>query len=150
VQTEISSFIQTIKDELPIIIADMAYDVFDELSDESKRNLVDNLLDQRRDITELDSLRKSGEFLRYVDNESIILLFRQYAERFFDGAFWSEAYQVAPGLSADMMSKAQQRVKSIYLNCLEDICTYQDLRNPVRDITVRARASLAYLQRRLV
>jgi len=149
VQAEVALFMQSIREELPTIFSDIATDVFDDLTDESKRGLVDNMLNQRRDITELENMRNTGDFLRYIDNDSVIYFVKNYPERFFDGSFWSDTYKGSSGLPEEILSKARQRIKAVYINCLEDISTYQALKDPEKEITMRARASLAYLQKRI-
>ena len=49
-------------------------------------------------------------------------------------------------MPAHLLLPAQEQIKALYLNCLEDLAQYQNSPEPIAMQTLRARASLELLQ----
>src|SRR5262249_1046098 len=124
-------------------------DLFTELSEAQKRALVENMLGQGQDIARLGELRASADFLRLVDEDTIVSVFRTHPEMFFDGGVWYVAYSRIVDLEPSTVDEVQARFRAIYLNCLEDCAAFLKYRSPETLITLRARASVDFLTQKL-
>lgn len=149
-RSDIFKFFDDIRQQLPGIMHTRAEDFFNDLSDETQKKLVDNMLNQGQDITRIPEMKLNGDILRYLDEKSIVDVFKQYTNLFFDGKYWNEPYAEIPGLSDEIIEQVKQRNRSIYVNCLEDITSYLIYRNPEKNIINRARASLNFLMQKIV
>ena len=147
---DISSFFMSIREKAPSILQDKIEDIYGDLGEANIKVLVDNMLSQGVNIESLKELKNSGEFLRFVDESVLINSFKHYPEKFFDGNFWSNAWNKIGDVSESIRQNLQSRTKSLYLNCLEDVNTF--LKNKLSDpITIqRARASLLILQKEVM
>lgn len=150
---DLRQFFTTTQERLVSLIGDQASEVYDELSDEQRRQLVENMLARGLDISKLGEMKLLGGFLRYVDAEAVVLMLRRWPEIFFDKGVWDEPYASISGLSPQVVAALQKRTLSVYLNCLEDAAfflRYRTVDNIDPTGTQRCRASLEYLQKKLV
>ena len=128
----------------------MSEDLFAELTEQHKRSLVENMLGQGQDIAKLGDMKSSGDFLRLVNEDAIVQIFRQHPELFFDGGVWDVAYANIAELEPAIVDEIQSRFRATYLNCLEDCAAFLHYRSPESLITYRARASVDFLGQKLV
>lgn len=146
-RNDILCFFMGMREKAPLILKDKIEDIYGDLSEANIKTLVDNMLSQAVNIERLKELKQSGEFLRFVDESVLINSFRHYPEKFFDGLFWNNSWSKMGDISEGIRQNIQNKTKSLYLNCLEDINSF--LKNKQADlITIqRARASLLILQK---
>lgn len=149
VQTEIQVLFNNLRDALPNILNEGAGDYFDYLEDDQKKRLLANMLDQGIDIADFEKMKNSGQYLRYVDPQTVVSIFRKVPGNFFDNVFWKEAYNTFTGLPDIFIQEAQQRLQAIYSDCLEDIARFLNYNDPDQIVVQRARASLEYLLQRI-
>jgi hypothetical protein len=149
VSDDIRSLFALIRERLPRLVEGQAEDVFDELTEPQKKALLDNMLGEGVDPAKLGSMKPSGEFLWYVDEATVVDIFRRYPALFFDGGVWSNAYRAIPELEDHLVEDVQGRVRATFLNCLEDCAAFLRYRVPEGIITYRARASIEYLTQKL-
>jgi hypothetical protein len=150
VSGDIQSLFTLIRERLPELAGAQAEDLFAELTEQQKRALVENMLGQGQDIAKLGDMRASGDFLRLVNEDAIVAMFRQHPEMFFDGGAWDVAYGRIDGLEPAIVDEIQARFRATYLNCLEDCAAFLHYRAPEALITYRARASVDFLGQKLV
>ena len=98
VRDDIGRLFDAIRENLPRMATGWAADLFNELTEQQKKVLVSNLLGRGMDIGKLSELKQSGEFLSYIDEESVVAIYCKVPELFFDGAFWATRYQNVPDL----------------------------------------------------
>ena len=149
VHADIVKFFKDVQQRLAIIFGDSAVDLFNELTEEDKKQLVDNLIEGGEDISEMGNLKSSGKFLHYISPHTIIDLFKRHTSHFFDGAVWSQPYSSIPEIPNSVMEKVREETKSIYLNCLEDCSAFISTQKLEPILIPRTRSSLKYLLRKL-
>lgn len=149
VRDAILNFFDQLRVQLPTLVKKPA-ELFDELSEEQKKSLVENMLSQGVDIGQLGEMKASGVYLKYLDEDSIVEIVRGMPEQFFDGQFWSEPYNNISELPESVLRDVRFKIRSTYLNCLEDVAAFKRYRAAEPIIAQRAQASLEYLNRTLV
>ena len=150
VKDDIKAFFQHLRTQLPSLFGVRATDFYNDLSETQTEALTRNMLEEGKDIGQLGEMIQSGEYLSFLNEDTIIEIFRKAPEYFFDGKFWSDTYSEFTGFSDQIVEDARSRIKSIYLNCLDDITRYQKYKEPEPTITKRARTSLDILLKKLV
>jgi len=149
ISEDIDRLFDMMRERLPGLVSDRAPDVFDDLTDGQKKALVGSLLGRGQDISQLGQLRDSGSFLAYVDEDTIVDIFRRTPAVFFDGGLWSDAYTAPVDLSDAVLEDYQSRIRDTYLNCLEDCAAFLKYRHPEPLIAHRARTSIDFLSNKL-
>lgn len=149
VRSDIESFFSTIRERLPDILKEFSEDVYDDMNDKDKKLMVDNLLGRGLDLMKLSEMRTTGQYLNFVDESTIVDIFKRHASTFFDGRFWNVAWTKMGDLPGLIVEDVQNRTKSLYVNCLEDLADFLKLRQPDPIVVQRARASLILLQQKI-
>ncbi|MDR6884313.1 ATP-binding protein [Bacillus sp. 3255] len=144
IRADINSFFDSVKERLPLLFGSLISDIFDDLTEEEKKNLVINMLG-KEDISRIGEMRMDGTYLKYLDEEIIAGLFNKYPEKFFDGNLWTTPYTGISGLPDTVLAPIQSRIKQTFGNCLSDISGFARDRSPEPGISQRARMSLDYL-----
>jgi len=150
VRNDVQGFFSTLRDRLPDLLGDGASDFFDDLDEDHKKSVVDNMLGQGIDISLLGKMKTSGQYIRFMEPRTLVEIFRRTPECFFDKRFWDDTYSSVIDLPQNVIERAQQRVRSIYLDCLVDVARFLEYKDPDPLILQRARASLSFLQQRIV
>ena len=148
-RVDVKKLFADINDRLPRLLADASEDIFNDLEDERKRRLVENLQSSGVDLSRLAQMRKTGEFLLFVDADTAIQLFRANVDRFFNGGVWDEKLSAIEGVSADVLNEATQRKSALYLNWLDDVRQFLDIPMPSHEQVQRTRISLGLLTRKM-
>jgi hypothetical protein len=144
-----SGFLDMVRERLPSLLEAKAPELFEELTEEQKRNLVYNIMNHGRDVGNIGSYIRDGTYLLSIDDETVVRAIKAYPECFFDGLLWSDPYAKIEGISDSLLADAQHRILSSYLNCLEDLATFLKYRAPDPMMVRRARSSLDILNMRL-
>jgi hypothetical protein len=150
VRTDITAFFSSLRERLPELIGEGVSDFFDDLDDEEKKGVIEKMLRQGIDISELGKMKTSGKYTRYLEASSLVNIFRRAPEFFFDRRFWEDTYSRMDDIPQNIMENAQVRIRTIYLDCLADIARFLEYLDPDPIIVQRARASLGFLQQRIV
>jgi hypothetical protein len=95
-------------------------------------------------------MKTSGKYTRYLEPAGLVNIFRRAPEFFFDRRFWEDTYSRMEDIPQNILENAQNRIKAIYLDCLADIARFLEYLDPDPIIVQRARASLGFLQQRIV
>lgn len=148
-RADILSFFVGLRERLPEILEKRAEDVYDDLDEAQQKQMVDNMLTAGVNLMKLPEMKKSGEYLRFIDENAITAVFRNNSSTFFDGRFWDEAWTAISNLPGLIVEDVQNRTRSVYLNCLEDLVGSLRNRNPDMIVMQRARASLSLLQQKI-
>lgn len=149
VRNDISDLLGQVRNRLAESAGSEAADLFEELTPDQQRGFASNLLSSDVSLDEIDQLRSSGGFVRYVDGRSVASFVRKRPELFFDGAVWDEPYASIAGLQDDTAETLRADVRSSYLNCLEDCVRFEGRDTGDQLLVRRARSSVAFLQRKL-
>jgi len=150
VRTDVITFFTSLRERLPDLIGEGIGDFFDDLEDDEKKGVIEKMLRQGIDIAELGKMKTSGKYTRYLEAPSLVNIFRRAPQFFFDRRFWEDTYSRMDDIPQNIMENAQNRIKTIYLDCLADIARFLEYLDPDPIIVQRARASLGFLQQRIV
>jgi hypothetical protein len=142
-------FFSEVLNALPLLLREVSDDIFTELSDSKMQILVKNLLGEGKDISKMDLLKKSGEYLAFIDHRSLTNIFSSYPSYFFDGGIWRESFKNVPDIPDDIMDEVRTQTVRTYANCLEACCLFLETSKTDRTIVRRARSSLEYLEQNL-
>jgi len=150
VREDAVAFLDIVRQRLSGLLGEQVQDVFENLHDEEKKQMIENMLVQGEDISKLGEMSQTGKYLLFVDELTILKVFQKYTPLFFDGKFWDVAYSSIHDLSPQLLEQLQKRIRATYLNCLEDIVAFLKYRSKETIITRRARMSLEFLQQKVV
>ena len=125
-------------------------DLFGELTEQQTSVVVSNMMGRGLDVGKIDELRTTGRYVAFVDEDTVVDLFRKAPQLFLDDRVWRDRYTAVDGLPESVTRDYRARIRAMYLNCLEDAAGYLRYETPEQVITQRARGSIDYLQSRLV
>jgi RNA polymerase subunit RPABC4/transcription elongation factor Spt4 len=149
VKSDIERFFDALKNQLARLVGDLAEELLRDLSEDEQRALSNNMLAEGQDLTQLAEWQHTGDFVRFVDPQTVVRIYKVHTALFFDGAVWNYAFTKLTGLSESVVKHVQDEIKAQYSNCLEDCAAYLRYRNPDPLVTQRARVSLNFLTQRL-
>lgn len=99
--------------------------LYDELSFEQSRELVANLHADRKDVSIVGELKKTGAFLRYVPNDFVLQAFDYSPELFFNGKVWQVPYNIEnPDVNPEILKETYLRTYKEYRNSIETIALF--------------------------
>ncbi|MBI4907606.1 MAG: hypothetical protein HY820_28540 [Acidobacteria bacterium] len=145
IKDDIRRLFDAIRGRLPALVGEKAEDLFEDLSDGQKKSLVGRMLGRNLDISKLGQMKTTGEYLAYVDEETVVEIFRKTPAMFFDGGVWTMAYSGITDLPEIVLRDAQDRIRAKHMNCLEDCAGFLRYDAPESLISQRARASVDFL-----
>lgn len=145
IKEDIRQLFEAIRGRLPTIMRDGAEDLFDDLSEGRKKSMVSRMLGRNLDISKLGQMKSTGEYLLYVDEETVVEIFRKLPSVFFDGGVWNFSYAGITELPEPVLRDIQSRIVAKHLNCLEDCAGFLNYDAPENLISQRARASVDFL-----
>lgn len=149
ISLEIENFMKLLKDRLAITIGEDSEECFAELSDEQKKLMVNNMINDGVDISNLKIMQKNGAFIKFVEDDFISRLFDMTSALFFDGRVWEDDYlNIQAEHSWKRMS--QERVRNMYKSCIDDIIAYRKLNIHEKTFAKRASYSLEFLMQKVV
>jgi hypothetical protein len=145
IKEDIRRLFEAIRGRLPALTRDKAEDLFDDLSEAQKKSLVSRMLGRNLDISKLGQMKSTGEYLPYIDEETVVAIFRKLPGVFFDGGVWNMAFAGITDLPEPVLRDVQDRIVAKHLNCLEDCTGFLNYDAPENLISQRARASVDFL-----
>jgi len=149
VRQDVQGLFDRVRRRLAHLLGDQAESLFDGLSESQQQRMVKNMLGSGVDIGNLGSMKTSGEFVQYVDEMTVVDVFRKHPALFFDGSIWTDPYGDILGLPEIVIADARAMIFRKYLNCLDDCAGFVSLDAPEALITHRARMSLDFLCQKL-
>lgn len=149
-RNDVQTFFTSLRDRLPDLLGDAAGDFYDDLEEDHKKVVVDSMLAQGIDIAQLGKMKTTGRYIRFLEPRTLVKIFSRGPEFFFDKRFWDDTYASVIDLPENIIEQAQQRLRSIYLDCLVDVTRFLEYKDPDPLVLQRARASLSFLQQRIV
>jgi len=143
-------FLEKLRESLPQLLSDKSAEIYQAMPPDQQGQLLQTIVQNGYDARELSTFVKNGRFLSFLDNRSVADLVEQYPMHFFDGKFWSDAFEQLP--ISDTSSAAQVRgvILSRYRNFLEDVLGFLEFKHKDPGYTVRADQTLHLLTRRMV
>ncbi|MEZ9785083.1 ATP-binding protein [Vibrio breoganii] len=149
VREDVDSLFAELSARLPGILVNSSEDIFEELVERDKKELVGNLIDKGEDISRMEQFKSDGSFMRFVGVSAIVSIFCKHTACFFDGAVWGEPFSSIAGIQDSIMDDIRQQTRNRYLNCLEDCASFLGSQNIDPVLVKRTRASLEFLRKGL-
>jgi hypothetical protein len=150
VRFDIAGFFELVQGRLVEIAGTRSEDFYSELTEVEQRALVGNIIAAGKDVSLLATWKQTGEYFGFVSADTVVNIFRKAPELFFDGAIWSVPYSGISGIDERILSDVRSEIASKYMNCLEDCSAFLRYNAPEPLTTYRARASVDYLNSKIV
>ncbi len=151
IRADITALFDILRGKLPQLADEpTAQTFYADLSEHEQRSLVSNIMGMGQDISSIAQWRSTGEYLAYVSPETVVKLFNSRPDIFFDGGVWSVSYTSIEGLEGTVLAEVRGELASKYRNCLEDCASFLRYNMPEPLTAQRSRASVDFLNSRLV
>jgi len=145
---EVEELFASIKERL-VLSGKNFEESYELLSNDQTKEMVNNIINSGGDISNLSKMKENGQFLQYVPASMIVGLFDIHPDLFFDGCVWNEAYKDIDA-SDDVKLFAQERVKSLYRGCLNDLLYYITYKNQSEAVIQRTQLAIQILKQKVV
>ena len=122
---------------------------FDLLSGEQQKELVNNMINSGEDVAKIAEFKASGKYIRYAPAAFIVKLFEIKPEFFFDGKVWDESY-VINDVGAEITTFMQERIKALYISCLNDVLFYLKYKTSEETILERTKLAVKLLKQKVI
>lgn len=149
VKDDARTLFEAIRQSLVSTVGHAAANFFSQLSEAQTSAFVENVISRGIDVAQISTLRESGRYVAYLDESALVDLYRQEPHLFMDGNVWRDTFADMGGLPEAVAREVQLKIRTSYLNCLQDVAAYVRYEIPEALITQRARAAVDYLSSRL-
>jgi hypothetical protein len=151
VRTDIESLFDIVRGKLATLVTGpRAQDFYADLTESEQRSLVANIIGRGEDVSRLGDWKQTGEYLAFISPFTVVKMFNVSPELFFDGAVWNDPYADIAGLDSPVLSEVREELAAKFRNCLEDCAAFLRYNMPEPLTTYRSRASIDFLNTRLV
>lgn len=144
------AFFDSIRDRMQTSMTTIASDLYDELRDIDRRDLVQRLLEERIDPAKLSEMKADGSYMRYLSIGAIVHLVTRRADAFLDGTVWDWSTNVSDQVSAADAQLFTSRFVAQLKNWIEDVALFSEAVSPSIEQSKRTKLSLTMLGSRLV
>lgn len=148
--SNIRDCLNNIKEKLAENVSDSAQSLYDEMSQEQTKEMIDNMLSLGINISNLGTMIQSGEYIKFVGADFIGNAFDQMPELFFDYRIWDVPYFNIHEMEDGLKKYAQGRTIQVYKNCLDDIIQFEKYKFQDEISVARTKLSLKFLLRKVV
>ncbi|MBL7074670.1 ATP-binding protein [candidate division KSB1 bacterium] len=149
VSREVKEFFRQMGDALPSLFGRTSQSIYENMDDKEQSCVIDQL-HKNNLLHRKDELTKSGEYLRYLPDNMIVTLFRNYPDKFFDGKYWEELYEKLDVPDPQTLQKIKKEIVGKYQRCLEDMLAFSEYRNPDINYIRKINQTLRMVTDRLV
>ena len=147
---DIQECLDSIREKLAINVGDDARALYEEMTADQTKKMVDQMISSGIDISKLGDMIPNGQFIRFVEPDSLGTFFALMPQLFFDGKVWETPYEDIVDINDSIREYAQLRIINSYKNCLDDIIQYWNYQYKDEISISRARLSLQFLQKKMV
>jgi len=144
------TFFERLRESLPHLLTENSAEIYEAMPPDQQGLLLQAIIQNGYDARELSKLVEGGTFLGFLDNRSVAELVEKYPSQFFDGKFWSDAFEQLPISDVTSIAQVRTLILSRYRNFLEDILGFLEFKHKDPGYTVRADQTLHLLTRRMV
>jgi hypothetical protein len=137
VADDVKSVFDDLASSLVVLLKGLGREIYNNLDQNSKKILAVEIANNT-DIGRLDELIDNNLIFHYFTHEMILQLIRDYPANFFDGKYWKDSYLSFDMGDVDINEKVRKSILAKYINCLENLSIYLQLRDPKPDDTKRA------------
>lgn len=146
---KIRDMFSEIKQKMFYVLTDVAQDIFTNLTDVEMKAMLDNMVAEQVDMSQMQEYKESGQFILYLTPVSIIEIFKAYTIRLFDKNVWNIPYSEVPSIPESALDQMREAIKRTYQNCLEDCAIYISSTATDPLLTKRTSSSLKILLKEL-
>lgn len=143
-------FFDDVRDRMQTNMKTVAPDLYDELNDSDRRDLVERLLEEQIDPAMLSAMKADGSYMRFLSVEAIVLLINRQPNVFLDDAVWSWSTSVSGEVSEADAQLFTIRFVAQLKNWIEDAALFLQTSSPSIDQSKRTKLSLTMLGNRFV
>lgn len=144
------AFFAEVRDRMQTNMKSRAPELYEELRDSDRRDLVENLLQERIDPTKLSEMQADGTYTRFLTEDAIVYLVNRRTEAFLDGVVWDWSLKVSDQVSAADAQIFTSRFVAQLRNWIEDVALFLEAGSPSSEQSKRTKLSLTMLCSRLV
>jgi hypothetical protein len=149
IRADISAFFDVVKGRLATVIGSRSVDLYTNLTEDDQRSLAANIISGGQDISHLAEWKLTGEYLAFVSPSTIVKVFDEFPELFFDGSIWDVSFTQIADLGDPVLAEVREELAAKYRNCLEDCAAFLRYHMPETLTASRARASVDYLMQKM-
>lgn len=148
-RSDVLAFFDDVRDRMQTSMKTIATDLYDELRESDRRDLVERLLEERIDPARLSAMKEDGSYMGFLSVAAIVLLIRRQPEVFLDDAVWSWSTSVSGEVSETDAQLFTARFVAQLKNWIEDAALFLQISSPSIDQSKRTKLSLTMLGNRL-
>ena len=146
--SSVDDILRMIKERLILSAKCELGNYFDLLTSDEQKELVNEIINAGEDISKLSEYKMDGTFLKYAPTSFIVHLFDVKPELFFDGSVWDEKY-CEYGVGQEVTVFMQERTKSLYKGCLEDVLFYSKYKTPSEIVIQKTMLAVELLKQKV-
>ena len=126
VYSKVIETLDAVRDHIAKKLGTEAAQYFEDLTPEQKKSLTDTLIKKNIDLTQIATLKATGEYILYAPYSFLLSLYSSTTDEFFGGGVWyKKLSSSADGLlDQDVVDHANSKIKQQYRNSLEDIVNF--------------------------
>ena len=129
VSKEVKEYFDQMSDALPELFGETAPSIYENM-DEIEQSRVIEYLQKNNLLPRREELIRNGEFLKYLPEDMVVSLFKNYPGKFFDGKFWNEPYEKLDVPDPQTLERIKEETAGKYQRCLEDMIAFSGYRKP--------------------
>ncbi len=145
----IDTFFSRLREELSRLFIGEGEDIWRNMDARTQGEIAKNLVQNGIDVGRLHEMVKDSSFLIFLPEDLIVEFFVRYPTKFFDGSFWTDAYETISLADPESLADIKRRIVRKYQNFLDDIVAYIGYKNPDSDYTLRVDQTLNLLEKNL-
>ncbi|HYM65490.1 MAG TPA: zinc ribbon domain-containing protein, partial [Candidatus Sulfotelmatobacter sp.] len=145
---EVKSFFNDLSSAMPKLMQGVGRDIYNSLDKKSQAKLAMEIA-KNTDLGKLDELIDKNLIFNYFDNGMILQLIKDNPNYFFDNKYWQDSYISIDMGDDEINSQIRKSILAKYINCLENLTIYLDLRNPSPIDAKRAELALLLAKQKI-
>lgn len=144
--------LDSIRDHIAKKLGAEAAQYFDDMTPDQKKALTDTLIKKNIDLTQIATLKTTGEYILYAPYSFLLSLYVSSTDDFFGNGVWSKKLSSSADglLDQDVVDHANNKIKQQYRNSLEDIVNFARDKYDDELTLRRVQLSIEFLQTGLV
>lgn len=147
---QINEFFDKFGQELPMLLGDEAVQIYEDFDARVQSIIIKNMVENNIDVSKMDEIKESGEYLIYSPIESQVMIFEKYPGKFFDNNFWTDSYEKLDMPDPIVLEETKQGIVKKYALCLADLVSFLSYRNPGANYIQKVNQSLKLIAGNLV
>ena len=139
----------SIKERLVLSHGGTLEQYYDLLTNEQTKEMVNEMINSGIDISSgMAGMKANGLFVKYAPLSFVVTMFSLKPELFFDGFVWGEPYAKID-VPEDIIGFMQERTKSLYRSCLDDLMYYVNYKNQTDFVIQKTKLAIQLLKQKV-